>query len=238
MKSGELHSWPLALLALAHHRTPILPHTIPSFGTNTTQLLPSVLFLLPHPPCTGSYRTIVSTPVPAPSSLRYSQQPAVPPSPSSTHNEVDKAIQTSIVAKESDKPTTTSDTLPNPKTSQYSQSRSLTGDIEKFSVRHFPVLRKELNRKIEERRLVNRSIRNSLARIEHCEKYMRILKTMEEELEAEKSKKIELLELFRQAEQRLLASIDDWEGMAMSGRDCHLEGWHGTRWTKVPMPAP
>lgn len=146
-------------------------------------------------------------------SLLQSQQPAVSPSPSSTRNEVDEATQTSIVAEESDKPTTTSGTLPNPKTSQYSQSGSLAGDIEKFSIRHFPVLRKELNRKIEERRLVNRRIRNSLARIEHCEKYMRILKTMEEELEAEKRTKFELLALFRQAEQRFLASIDDWEGM-------------------------
>ncbi|EGO55110.1 hypothetical protein NEUTE1DRAFT_46664 [Neurospora tetrasperma FGSC 2508] len=228
MKSGELHSWPLALLAFAHHRTPILPHTIPSFGTNTTQLLAPVLFLLPYPPCTGFYRTIVSTPVPAPSSLRYSQQPAVSPSPSSTRNEVDEATQTTSVAEESDKPTTTSGTLPNPKISQDAQSGSLAGDIEKFSIRHFPVLRKELNRKIEERRLVNRRIRNSLARIEHCEKYMRILKTMEEELEAEKSKKFELLALFRQAEQRFIALVDDWEGMAMTGRDCHIKGWHGT----------
>ncbi|KAK3485314.1 uncharacterized protein B0T23DRAFT_408405 [Neurospora hispaniola] len=247
MKSGELHTWPLALLAFAHHRTPILPHTIPSFGTNTTQLLAPVLFLLPYPPCTGFYRNncldprsraLVSPNESVSNSLLQSQQPAVSPSPSSRRNEVDEATQTTSVAEESDKPTTTSGTLPNPKISQDAQSGSLAGDIEKFSIRHFPVLRKELNRKIEERRLVNRSIRNSLARIEHCEKYVRILKTMEEELEAEKSKKFELLALFRQAEQRFIASIDDWEGMATTGRDCHIKGWHGTTWTKVPTPVP
>lgn len=146
-------------------------------------------------------------------SLLQSQQPAVSPSPSSTRNEVDEATQTSIVAEESDKPTTTSGTLPNPKTSQNAQSGSLAGNIEKFSLRHFPVLRKELNRKIEERRLVNQRIRNSLARIEHCEKYMRTLKTMEEELEAERRTRFELMALFRKAEQRFIASTDDWEGM-------------------------
>ncbi|KAL0468563.1 hypothetical protein QR685DRAFT_531198 [Neurospora intermedia] len=147
------------------------------------------------------------------SSTCSSQQPAVSPSPSSTRNEVDEATQTSIVAEESDKPTTTSGTLPNPKTSQNAQSGSLAGNIEKFSLRHFPVLRKELNRKIEERRLVNQRIRNSLARIEHCEKYMRTLKTMEEELEAERRTRFELMALFRKAEQRFIASTDDWEGM-------------------------
>ncbi|KAK3496104.1 hypothetical protein B0T13DRAFT_448530 [Neurospora crassa] len=182
----------------------------------------------PHSRTSGDVNGSIKSETSDNESTSSTSSATVPPSPSSTRNEVDEATQASIVAEESDKPTTTSGTLPNPKTSQNSQSGSLAGDIEKFSIRHFPVLRKELNRKIEERRSVNRRIRNSLARIEHCEKYMRILKTMEEELEAERKTRLGLMALFRKAEQRFIGSIDDWEGMAMTGRDCHLEGWHGT----------
>ncbi|KAK3347494.1 hypothetical protein B0H65DRAFT_556938 [Neurospora tetraspora] len=198
----------------------ILPHTFhpfwhkhhPTFGPYT---------FCPSTPCTCSYRTIISTAIPAPVVVLVSpcQHPAMQPSPSSTCNGIDEATQTSIVSEESDTSTTTSSILSDPTLPQHAHDDTPTETAERFSKCVFPVLQSKLNSKIQRSRLVNRTIRNNLAKFEDCDKYLNTLKTMEKELEAEKEKTSELAALLRQAAKKLTASVGDWEKMMRE----HLE---------------
>lgn len=147
------------------------------------------------------------------------QHPAMQPSPSSTCNGIDEATQTSIVSEESDTSTTTSSILSDPTLPQHAHDDTPTETAERFSKCVFPVLQSKLNSKIQRSRLVNRTIRNNLAKFEDCDKYLNTLKTMEKELEAEKEKTSELAALLRQAAKKLTASVGDWEKMMRE----HLE---------------